>query len=88
MPVHAKERRALRNATIDSFRWPRVTHVAKKECVLQTGRCCRARFVGVDAAARSGRIGGAAQLLLFEVANIRIRSPSVRTAGGAAILTC
>jgi hypothetical protein len=30
---------------------------------------------------------GTAHLLLFEVASIRIRSPSTRTAGGAAILT-
>ena len=66
----------------------RAAAAAERRVHLQTGRCCRARFVGVDAAARSGRIGGAAQLLLFEVANIRIRSPPVKTAGGPAILTC
>ena len=66
----------------------RAAAAAERRVHLQTGRCCRARFVGVDAAARSGRIGGAAQLLLFEVANIRIWSPSMRTAGGGAIPTC
>ena len=66
----------------------RAAAAAEGRVHLQTGRCCRARFVGVDAAARSVCIGGAAQLLLFEVASIRIRSPPVRTAGGAAILTC